>query len=191
VSYMSVQRYAGDMNQTWPIQAFNAYLDWANVMNYDYHGSWEPNITGEHTALYDPNSTINTNYGISNWLEAGLHPDKLCLGLAYYGKEWNLTSLDNVGVDAPARGGGDPIIYRDIVAYNQGGATVVYDPTTVCMYSYKSSELTWIGYDNPDTIAAKVRYAKSRNLLGYFAWALQHDTNPSSLAAAGKIRLNT
>ena len=77
------------------------------------------------------------------------------------------------------------------MAYNQGGTTVVYDPTTVSMYSYKSSELTWIGYDNPDTIAAKVRYAKSRDLLGYFAWALQRDTNPSSLVAAGMSILNT
>ena len=109
----------------------------------------------------------------------------MCLGLAYYGREWNLTSLAHVGVDAPASGGGDPIIYSDIVAYNKGGAIVVYDPTTVCMYSYKPKELTWIGYDNPTTIADKVRYAKSRNLRGYFAWALTQDTVPSTLAAAG------
>lgn len=184
VSFQSILLYTGDGNQTWPINAFNRYLNWANIMNYDYHGSWEPTITGEHTALYDPTSNISTSYGISNWLQAGLKPKKLCLGLAYYGKIWNLTSLSNTSVGAPARSGGDPIIYRDIVAYiQQGGATVVYDNTTVSMYSYKS-DLTWIGYDNPDTIAAKVRYAKSRKLRGFFAWALHHDTTNWALQSA-------
>lgn len=183
VSYQSIQTSTGDMNQTWPIDAFNDYLDWANVMNYDYHGSWEPTITGEPTALYDPSSIISTDYGISNWLQAGLHKDKLALGLAYYGKEWNLTSLNDTGIGAPATSGGDPIFYKDIVVYNEGGATIVEDATTVSMYSYKP-DLTWIGYDNPDTIAAKVRYAKSRDLLGFFAWALHHDTSNWSLASA-------
>jgi len=186
VSYQSILLYTGDGNQTWPIDAFNSYLDWANVMNYDYHGSWEPNITGEHTALYDPSSNISTDYGISNWLQAGLQKEKLALGLAYYGKEWNLTSLNNTGIGAPATSGGDPISYKDIVVYNDGGATVVQDPTTVSVYSYKP-DLTWIGYDNPDTIAAKVRYAKSRDLLGFFAWALYHDTANWSLASAGML----
>lgn len=181
VSYTSI--LDGDETRTWPIDAFNSYLDWANVMNYDYHGSWEPTITGEHTALYDPISNVSTDYGISDWLQAGLQKEKLALGLAYYGKQWKLASLSNTGVGAPATSGGDPLIYRDILVYNGGGATVVQDPTTVSMYSYKP-DLTWIGYDNPETIAAKVRYAKSKDLLGFFAWTLTQDTETWSLASA-------
>lgn len=186
VSYQSILLYTGVGNQVWPITAFNTYLDWVNVMTYDYHGSWEPTTTGEHTALYDPNSDVDTDYGINNWLSAGMQADKMCLGLAFYGKQWVLASLANTGVGAPATSGGDPITYADIVTYNNaGGATVEQDSTTVSMYSYKS-DLTWIGYDNPDTIAAKVQYAQSKSLLGYFAWALHQDDANFSLASAAQ-----
>jgi chitinase len=36
------------------------YLDWFNLMTYDYHGSWEPGMTNHHAPLYanpkDPSS---------------------------------------------------------------------------------------------------------------------------------------
>jgi chitinase len=187
VSYQSILLYTGDGNQTYPIEAINNYLDWVNVMNYDYHGSWECCNTGEHTALYDPTSNLNTNYGISNWLKAGLRQKKCALGLAYYGKTWTLVSLKNTSVGAPTSKAGDYLLYRDIVTFNKEApkSTVLLDKATVSMISFKSN-LTWVGYDNPTTIARKVNYAKRRGLLGYFAWALHHDDDKHSLAKAGE-----
>lgn len=34
------------------------YIDWFNVMTYDYHGSWEPGMTNHQAPLYaNPNDT--------------------------------------------------------------------------------------------------------------------------------------
>lgn len=157
-------------------------------MTFDYHGSWE-SVTGELAALYDTSRpTLNTDYGVSNWLSSGLLCYKLVMGLAFYGDSWVLASLSNTGVGAPASSTGPrtQFTYGDIAASNQqNGVTVVKDAASVSMYSYNSNTLVWIGYDSPVTIPLKVKYAKGKNALGYFAWALHQDDSKFSMAKSG------
>lgn len=87
--------------------AIREYVDWVNPMCYDYHGVWE-NITGQHSALYDsdPESKLSTNYGIGSWIQAGVPPQKLVLGLAAYGHTWKIMDPNFTGVGAAAVGPG-------------------------------------------------------------------------------------
>lgn len=175
-----------EQNQSYNTTAINSYLDWVNVMAYDYHGSWESE-TGEHATLYDPSRpNLNTDYGVSNWLSSGLDATKLVMGLAFYGKSWVLSSLSNTGIGAPTSSYYEDITYSDIVTFNTNSSVVVVqDNTTVCMYSYNTASLVWIGYDSPTTIASKVQYAKNKSVGGYFAWNLAQDDSNWSLAKAG------
>lgn len=59
-------------NQVWLIIVFNIYLDWVNVMIYDYYGLWELIIIGEYIVLYDFNFDVDIDYGINNWLLVGM-----------------------------------------------------------------------------------------------------------------------
>lgn len=167
-----------DLPRTYPTDAIARCLDFVNPMCFDYHGSWDTSVTGEHALLYDKTSNISTSYGIPSWIEAGVPPKKLVMGIPFYGKSWELKHPKNHGIGAPANGVGPGnngiMLYSDIVKYNdEHYAHVVYDGDTVSEYSYSGTD--WIGYDG--TVEKKVEYAKTQNLGGYFFWALGYDMN--------------
>lgn len=169
-------RFSPDESRSYPAKAIRKYVDWVNLMCFDYHGSWE-NFTGAHSALYDPNSNISTSYGIGSWIEAGVPPRKIVMGLPLYGKTWKLQDPNVNGIGAPALGvgpGDGILLYRQIVDFNsEGKGIVVFDGKTVSYYSIVGD--SWIGYDDVVSIKSKVQYARSLGLGGYFFWALGQD----------------
>ncbi|XP_058114126.1 class V chitinase-like isoform X1 [Magnolia sinica] len=170
---------------TYPVQSIGTNLDWVNVMAYDFKGpDWSGDSTGAPAALYDPSSRFSGSAGIDVWIGAGLSTNKMVLGLPFYGYAWKLVDPNQNGLGAPANGsateqdvGGDgSISYWQIKAFiERTGATWVYDSTVVTDYCYAGS--TWIGFDGVRSVAAKVSYAKSKGLLGYFAWSVGGDSN--------------
>merc|ERR1719422_1258396 len=58
----------------------------------------------------------------------------------------------------------------DLVA---NGATKFHDEDRGCAYVVNG--LDWFGFDDEQSIAAKVAFAKSRNLAGSMLWALDLD----------------
>nr|XP_043608267.1 class V chitinase CHIT5-like [Erigeron canadensis] len=164
------------VSRSYPINEISQYVDWINAMCYDYHGSWE-DVTGLHSALYDPNSNINTDFGIRSWIQAGVPSDKILLGLPLYGPTWTLQDPNNNGVGAPTTGTGPGngfLMYSQIVDFNRDNdATVVFDETRVSYYSY--SGVSWVSYEDSESIEAKVRYARTQALGGYFLWVVDQD----------------
>lgn len=75
-------------------------------MRYDYHGSWDTSVTGAHALLYNKASNVSTNYGILSWIEAGVPPEKLVMGLLPYGRTWELKDPNKHGIGDPAVGVG-------------------------------------------------------------------------------------
>ncbi|KAE8710473.1 acidic mammalian chitinase-like [Hibiscus syriacus] len=160
-----------DTPRAYPAEAIAKYRDFVNPMCFDYHGSWDTSVTGEHALLYDKTSNISTISGISSWIDAGVPPRKLVMGDATL---WKI-----MGTEGPKK----PC---DIVAYNdEHHASVVYDGDTVSEYSYSGTD--WIGYDGPTSVEKKVEYAKTNDLGGYFFWALGYDMN-WTLLAIGSIK---
>nr|XP_028948224.1 class V chitinase CHIT5a-like [Malus domestica] len=147
-----------DGPRSYPAGAISKYLDWASPMCYDYHGSWE-NFTGMNAALDDSNSNISTRYGIGSWIEAGVPPKKLVVGLPLYGRTWTLKDSKVNGIGAPALGVGSwdgVLVYHQIVHFNKRtNATVVFDTESASYYSYSGS--SWIGYDGVRSVNVKVR----------------------------------
>ncbi|XP_077238053.1 class V chitinase-like [Tasmannia lanceolata] len=170
---------------TYPVQSIGRSLDWVNVMAYDFQGpGWAPQATGAPASLYTPGSRFSGSAGIQAWIGAGLSSKKLVLGLPYYGRAWKLTNQQNNGVGAPANGAATgtnidtegAIGYKQIKSFiQQTVATQVYNATYVTNYCYSGT--TWIGFDDTQSIAAKVSFAKNNNLLGYFAWQISGDND--------------
>ncbi|XP_054791720.1 class V chitinase-like [Prosopis cineraria] len=167
----------------YPVESMATYLDWIHVKTYSYI-HWTPNVTAAHSALYDPSSRYNsTDYGINEWIARGLSPNKLVLGLAYFGYAWNLTDPNNNAIGAPATGPSQTqhglwlITYKEIKDQIQscGGSNVQYNDTYVI--NYWSCGSTWIGFDDVEAIKIKVSYAKEKKLLGYAAWQVSDDDN--------------
>jgi|UniRef100_A0A2N9FKT8 chitinase len=130
--------------------------------------SWDTSVTGEHALLYDKASNINTSYGITSWIKAGVQPEKLVMGLPLYGRTWQLKSSSDNGIGAPAVGTGPGnngiMIYTDIEDFNVANdAAVVFTAQTASTYSHAGTN--WIGYDGPQSIEKKVEFARPKALV--------------------------
>ncbi|KAK9705826.1 hypothetical protein RND81_07G084900 [Saponaria officinalis] len=170
---------------TYPATVIAKTLDWVNVMAYDFYDqNRSPTLTRSHAALRDPTGGVSGSSGISAWINAGVPAKQLVLGFPYYGYAWKLVNPNNHGLLAPANGAdtsvgvpdkGQPD-YNQIEAFIiQKQATVVFNSSYGTNYCYSGN--TWINYDDTQTVAAKVSYAKTNGLLGYFAWSLAQDHN--------------
>lgn len=88
---------------------FQRYLDYYNIMSYDYHGSWE-NVTGQNSPLYpssvNSNGLLNQNASIYGWIANGATTSKLLLGIAFYGHSFTLADNANTALGAPTTGPG-------------------------------------------------------------------------------------
>ncbi|XP_028760770.1 class V chitinase [Neltuma alba] len=166
-------------DQIWPLdnyppQEIANNFDWINVMAYDlFTPDGYPNETRPPAPLRNPTGLFSGDEGVSKWIKMGVPEKKLALGLPFYGYQWSLKDPNNGGLFAPATNPGvGAVTYKDIVAV---GGTVSYNSTYVTNYAQKGSD--WYGYDDTQSISAKVAYAKQRGLLGYFAWNVAQDSN--------------
>ncbi|XP_071700538.1 class V chitinase CHIT5-like [Rutidosis leptorrhynchoides] len=175
VSYAPV--LMNDAPLAYPVQQMSQSLDWINIMAYDYYGSDWSKVTGMHTALYDPNSNLNTNYGVKAWINKGMPAKQIVLGLALYGRTWSLKNpnIHTIGSPAgPRKKDGGALTYSDVIEFNRvNKAYEVFDPVRVSWYCY--SETTWISYEKNNSIALKVKYARAQGLRGYFFWYIGQD----------------
>ncbi|CAM6091266.1 unnamed protein product [Calypogeia fissa] len=193
VYFNSTIIYAG--KGSYPIGAIADNLDFVNVMSYDYHGSWQPSETGANTNLYDNSSLVSTDRGITSWLQAGMPPKKLVLGLTLYGRSWTLKDeniANGLGAAAVGLGPAQPVsntagifYYSEVVSFiANDNATVVHDMTEVTGYCYAQN--IWVSYEDPFIIGNKVLYSKSKDLRGYFFWQVSGDNNFQVSAAASQ-----
>lgn len=164
-------------NRIYPATSISENLDWVNAMCFDYRGAWDPSATGAPAALFDPKSRVSTSFGLKSWVDSGVPPKKVVMGLPLYGRTWKLRDPTVHGIGAPAVGAGPGngvLIFSTLVDYiAKNNATVVYDGTTISAYSYTGT--AWIGYDDVKSVTEKIDYAQGMGLAGYFFWALGYD----------------
>ncbi|XP_024178003.1 nod factor hydrolase protein 1 [Rosa chinensis] len=185
--YFSAEFFLDAVIRSYPIKYMEKYLDWANVMCFDYHGAWS-NITGPNAPLFDPNSNVNSIYGLRSWINGGMTANKLVMGLPLYGRTWELKDPKDNGIGSIAIGpgpGNGSLGFNELEALNEEStAIVVYDADTVSVYSVNGS--SWIAFDDAFTTTSKIGFAQALGLRGYFFWAIIHDSNWKISAQASK-----
>jgi chitinase len=174
------------------------YLDWMNVMSYDFHGAWTAvGPTNFHAHLYaDPSSGVDREYAgdkaITNLVAAGAPPDKLLLGIPFYGRGWSGVGPgpNGDGLYQPATGAARGLVEAGINDYRVlkavPGMRHIH-PVTRQLYLY-TSEGEWWSYDDAQVLATKMQYVRDHGLRGAFAWALDGDANGELVQEMGKLR---
>lgn len=157
------------------------YLDFINVMSYDYRTGASPR-SGHHTNFafsdYDssayPRSTVSA---IEEHLAAGIPPEKLVMGVAFYGRGWPVTDTLHWGAYRPTVSAGSSYAYQQLVAeyINQAGYVSHWDSSAQAPFLWHPTERRFISYDDPESLQVKAQYIREKGLGGAMFWEYSHD----------------
>ncbi|KAI3418349.1 hypothetical protein GPALN_009670 [Globodera pallida] len=165
-------------------------VDFINVMCYNFYGGWSTESTGPNSALYqganaDPSDSLNTNWTIVYHLTKMSDPEKLNLGVPFYGKYWNNIGAPLNGDDLWRQLGtyGTELAWRDLG--NSFDLTkMTYHKTAKTPYIYDASSKIFLTFDNPQSLEDKVQYVASQKIGGTMIWAIDQDDDKLSLLNA-------
>lgn len=171
-------------SDTLELAEISKYLDWINLMTYDFNGGW-----AEYTGMNAPltgDTSPNDWYiekAVDKWLEGGVPNEKLVLGMPSYGR-----SFGNVPEPRPAskakgpgpkgRCTGEPgfLAYYEVNDLIESGRYKTYwDPVSSTPFAYDEKGKNWITYDDLRSISLKVDYIQEKNLGGGMFWAIDLD----------------
>lgn len=172
--------WMGRYHSGYDVRKLAPYLDYFHVMTYDMRqpGGKKADI---HTPLrrrpYEWDDDNNIESDMKWFVEQGAPKEKLLVGLAFYGIRYKLLdpSKHNEGDPAVGWPGGYNLDYKDICwkIRNETGWTREHDKEGEAYYAYKGNE--WIGYDNPKSLAAKVKFINDNGYGGAFVFSVEKD----------------
>ncbi len=155
------------------------YADYINIMSYDYKGG-NDTISGHHTNLYtspnDPDEE-SADQSIKAFMAAGVPAGKIVIGIAFYGKAWQMQSDDNNGLfrrtEKPARGGGFTYLKDSVI--NKNGFIRYWDSKARAPYLFNQEKKIFITYDDEESVKQKCKYVKDHDLAGVMFWEYNSD----------------
>lgn len=176
----------GLISNNYIVPALNQWLDYINLMTYDFNSYYGQRL-GQNAPLYASPNDANPNYNmeatIKAWLKAGASAQKLVLGLGFYAQTFKLANKAQTQIGSPLAGPGNQgsrsrqpglLMYSEICdELALGGWTVRYDQQQQSVIAYKGDQ--WWGYDNVQSIKAKSQYAVNNNLAGVMVWSVDYD----------------
>ncbi|WP_443070370.1 glycosyl hydrolase family 18 protein [Streptomyces sp. QHH-9511] len=168
------------------------YMNWFNVMTYDFFGAWAAKgPTAPHSPLTSyagiPQAGFNSAEAIAKFKAKGVPAGKLLLGIGFYGRGWTGVTQSVPGGTAtgPAAGTYEQGIEDYKVLKSSCPAT-----GTVAGTAYAHCGTNWWSYDTPATVTSKMNWAKNQGLGGAFFWEFSGDTTGGELVGAIDNGLN-
>jgi chitinase len=183
------------------LEAIQQYLDWINLMAYAFYTASSP-VTNFNAPLY-PSSTdpapasrrasLNGDTAVKAYLGAGVPPDKLVLGVPFYGRGCQGVPDVNHGLyqsDAgAATDAGVPkgtwqdgaIAYGPLEKYYLGSYARYWQDETQEPWLFNPGTGLIITYEDPQSLGLKADYVRTRHLGGITVWHLSDDVVHHSL----------
>jgi len=166
-------------------------LDWINVMTYDMHGM-QDGTTGLNAPLYDdPNypNKPSIDRTITSLLALNIPPDKLVLGVPFYGVGWSGVESTNAGLYqsfARLADGSLGLGYFDYdgVSSLPTGYLTYWNDAAQAPWLYDAATGTFISFENDASLKAKVAYTHEHHLGGVMIWDMSMDDDKHNLMNA-------
>lgn len=166
------------------------YLDWVNLMSYDFNGLWNK-FSGHVAPLYhDPayqqpgtSAMSNVSSAVALYRKAGVPADKIVLGLPFYGYAWKQCAPAGNGQyqDCNGPGGGansEGSIHYGVLAANfvdRNGYQRHWNDVTKTPYLAKLETGEFISYEDVESLDYKLQFLKAQQLAGAMFWELTGD----------------
>lgn len=158
----------------------NEYVDFYNLMTYDFHGSWSDH-SGHNSPIYrgndpypDTEQNIETALNYTMSISPTIPLDKINVGIPFYGRSF--TTTENLYDSCAGRCSTIDYDYNEIVPLINNGWTEHWDRASQVPYLLNDTGVGMLTYDNPRSVQLKVTYAlKEVNVGGIFVWELGAD----------------
>ena len=163
------------------LEGIDPYVDFYNVMAYDFHGGWE-NVTGHQAAMTGDANNYDITGAVDVFETAGIDLSKVVLGAPAYTRAWGgVADGGTFGYQQPgsgreAEGSFEASVYdykdllEDVVT---GARTLYWDDDNKAAFLYDGDE--WSSFETTATIAGKAAYVEEKGLGGLMFWALSND----------------
>lgn len=151
------------------VPEISKYLDFINVMTYDFHGQWERQV-GHNSPLFPLESTtshqkkLTVDFSSREWVKQGAPKEKLMIGMPTYGRSFTLVNNTQFDIGAPASSGGTAgkytaeagfMSYYEICDFLHGeNTTLVWDNEQQVPFAYRKDQ--WVGFDDERSLRTKV-----------------------------------
>ncbi|MBZ0221510.1 MAG: glycoside hydrolase family 9 protein [Dokdonella sp.] len=158
-----------------------AQLDYVNLMAYDQFGPWDDG-TGHNAPLFthpDNPKQLSAASVVDLYVQAGVPPRKIVLGVPFYGKVWGQVPAARAGLYQPAPS--TPVkldtVYASLKAntIDRAGFVRHWDERSGVPFLYNAQRNVFVSYDDPQSMQAKSRYVNERGLAGVMFWELGGD----------------
>ena len=184
------------------------YVDWINIMSYDYGGAWDK-FTGIDAPLYGrweegfeghPHYQFSIHSTVQHYLDKGIPPEKLSLGIHTEAKGFVLKDVETEGgIYCPAEGSPNMTFSRQEGWLNYYEVMQFFYNDTIEDPRYQDLGIVsgienwnfftdgcymsphawqgplWISYDDEASVDLKTRYANHYGLHGAFVWEIDTD----------------
>lgn len=156
------------------------YLDFINIMTYDFHGEWEKQ-TGHHSNLMPSDFDVNemrrcASLAVHQHLKVGIPPEKIMLGVPFYGRWWKGVDPSNKGLYQKAKIGGS-INYAVIAdsLIEDSSFILQWDSIAQVPFLWRGQDSLFVSFDDPRSIKIKVDYVKEHQMGGLMFWQFNGD----------------
>lgn len=169
------------------------YLDFINLMAYDYAGSWDT-ICGHQANLHYSNSNpastpFNTDQAIEYYKGQGVPGGKLILGMPLYGRSFANTDGPGTPFAGTDEGHWEKGVW-DFKDLPRPGATEILDTKSGASGCYHPTQRDYVSYDTKPIAKQKADYIKENSLGGAMWWESSGDkTGGDSLISAVVAKL--
>jgi spore germination protein YaaH len=173
----------------WNLTGLAASCDYIFIMGYAFWGSWS-STSGPNAPLTGGSNNITNTVTVQYAAVTQNSPQKLILGLPYYGNHW-LTSGSGARSSVVTDGFVGSLLYQ-----NEQSATYgrLWDATSQTPWYRWNDGTNWhqVWYDDAESLGLKYDLAVAHNLRGVGMWALGYDGARSELwtALATHIGIN-
>ncbi|NOX18315.1 MAG: hypothetical protein GXO87_08545, partial [Chlorobi bacterium] len=166
-------------NDDWNFDGLAEACDYIFIMGYDFYGSWS-DVTGPVSPLTGGEYNVNLQRTIYDdyWSVVQTAPDKLILGVPYYGAEW---TCEDDGENSNVVEFIDNLKYQTIKNVYSDYPPNWSDEYQVPWLAWEDSTWNQIWFDNDSSLALKYDLVLDNRLKGAGMWALGYDDGYAEL----------
>jgi chitinase len=158
------------------LQSVVPWVSRINLMTYDLIGS-RNHFSGHHSSLYSTSWQISSADHAVRYLDSLKVPrDKIAIGVALYGRLYQLSGTQNDGLNQPAQFVKFVTDKEIRKRYTEArGYKTYWDNEAKAAYKFNERSKEFLTYDDERSASAKVAYIKKMGLSSIFFWELRLD----------------